>query len=219
LPPASSNDRSISTDPCGRLQYDRKTTLTRSVRRLWTHVAVHFAAGARLRSALERRDSGTEPQADAVLSPTGRIVHAEGEAKERLARESLRESAIAIDRARGRLRRSDPDAALDTWTGLVSGRWSLVDRFESDGRRYVVAHRNEAVPARTLALTLRERQVVGHILLGHSSKLTAYALGVSPSAVSGVLRAATQKLGVRSKAQLLCAFGDVAKGETRQAAQ
>jgi DNA-binding CsgD family transcriptional regulator len=183
--------------------YDRVFTLDRADRRRWTLVAVHLATAARLHRALEASQSAPA----AVLTPAGRIAHAEGDATSRTARETLRDRVIAIDRARGRLRRSDPNAALETWKGLVSGRWSLVDRFESDGRRYVVAHRNEPVPARLLSLTLRERQAVGRLLAGHSSKVAAYALGVSPSAISAALRSAMQKLNVRSPAQLLHRLG------------
>ncbi len=89
----------------------------------------------------------------------------------------------------------------------MSGRWTLVDRFESDGRRYVIAHVNEPVPAQVLALTLRERQVVGHLLLGHPSKVVAYSLGVSPAAVSATLKSALLKLGVGSVAKLLDRLG------------
>jgi DNA-binding CsgD family transcriptional regulator len=39
--------------------------------------------------------------------------------------------------------------------------------------------------------------------LGESSKLTGYRLGISPSRVSTLLRAAMRKLDVRTKAQLV----------------
>jgi DNA-binding CsgD family transcriptional regulator len=169
-----------------------------------------MAAGSRLRSALETLHSGGESRPDAILSPSGRVEHAEGDAREAVARASLRSRAAAIDRARGRLRRSDPDAALETWQGLVAGRWSLVDRFESDGRRYVVAHRNEPPTDRILSLTSRERQVVGHRMRGHSAKLTAYTLGISPAAVSATMKSSLQKLGVGTVAEMLHVLGDVA---------
>ena len=34
---------------------------------------------------------------------------------------------------------SDPDGAVARWRGLASGTWSLVDKVESDGRRFIVA--------------------------------------------------------------------------------
>jgi DNA-binding CsgD family transcriptional regulator len=170
----------------------------RVTRQRWTLVGVHLAAAERLRRAIEVLPS--EPEA--ILSPSGRVEHAVGHAKEHGALESLRLRVTEIDRARGRQRRTDPDAALEAWRGLIGGRWSLVDRFDSDGRRYVVAHRNEPSTARRLGLTQRERQVVAHLLVRHTSKLTAYALGMSPAAVSAALRSAMLKLGVRNVAQL-----------------
>jgi DNA-binding CsgD family transcriptional regulator len=187
--------------------YGRPIALDRTTRRRWTLLGVHIAAAARLRRSLEV--SARPP--DAVLRPNGRVEHAEGDAMAKTSRDALSARAVAIDRARGRQRRSDPDAALEMWRGLVTGRWSLVDRVDSDGRRYVVAHVNEPVPARMLSLTLRERQVAGHVLLGHSSKLTAYALGVSPAAVSSALKSALLKLGVGSVAKLVHRLGDVSK--------
>jgi DNA-binding CsgD family transcriptional regulator len=195
---------------CG---YDRRVTLDRPTRARWTRIGVHLATGERLRRTLEAQPS----PAEAILTPSGRVEHAVGDAKASAALQSLRTRTLAVDRARGRQRRADPDAALEAWRGLVAGRWSLVDRFESDGRRYVVAHRNEPVPARLLALTLRERQVVAHRVAGHSSKVAAYALGVSPAAVSGALRSAMLKLGVRSVPQLLHRIGPrIAEASARE---
>lgn len=55
------------------------------------------------------------------------------------------------------------------------------------------------LPARLLALTLRDRQVVAHRVAGHSSKVVAYALGVSP----GRLRRASIGDAQTRRAQLL----------------
>jgi hypothetical protein len=44
-----------------------------------------------------------------------------------------------MDLARGRMSKRNPERALQLWRALVDGRWSLVDSFETDGRRYVVA--------------------------------------------------------------------------------
>ncbi len=67
-------------------------------------------------------------------------MHAEGAAKHRDARAFLRHAALATERARGALRNADPDQALQLWRGLVDGRWSLIEQFSSDGRRFLVAH-------------------------------------------------------------------------------
>jgi DNA-binding NarL/FixJ family response regulator len=131
------------------------------------------------------------------------VVHAKGAAKVREARDALRDAARAVDKARGKLRRSDPDAALALWRGLLEGRWSLVERFDTDGRRFVVAHRNEAATRGLRALSVRERQVASYAALAHTNKLIAYELGIALGSVSVHLRSALAKLGVKSRVELV----------------
>jgi len=170
---------------------------TATERRRWTKVAAHAAAGHRLRNQLAR---SVAPEA--VLRPDGRIEHAELAAKPAAARETLRSAARSVDRARSRLRREDPDGALELWKGLIGGRWSLVDHFEKDGRRYLVARRNEPDVQAAPTLTRREAQVAGYAALGHGNKLIAYELGLSVSTVATHLSAAQHKLGLRSRVDL-----------------
>ena len=100
-----------------------------------------------------------EPPDDAGRDFTvkGEMTHANGEAKASEARSSLREAVRGVEAARGRLRSEDPDAAVDRWRALVSGRWSLVDHFETDGKRYVLARRNDVTVRGREALSDRER--------------------------------------------------------------
>ena len=178
----------------GRLGRDRALT--------WSRLAAHIAAGLRLRHA--RRDAPTAAAAvDAVLTPKGRVEHAVGDARHASAREALRAAAVAVTRATTALRRTEPDQALSMWRALVAGRWSLVDHFDSDGKRYVVARRNDPRGAVAKPLTLRECQVIGYAGLGHTNKLIAYELGLSESTVASHLRAAAAKLGVASRAALI----------------
>jgi DNA-binding CsgD family transcriptional regulator len=176
----------------------RVSELSRRMRSRWELIGAHIAAAYRLRI-----DRNVAPKDDVILTPGGGVVNADGHAKDTGVRERLRKAVLARDRARTRAVRADPEGALGLWTALVSGRWSLVDRFEGDGRRYIVARRNEPRPAGPLALSLRERQVLGHIVQADSVKLTAYALGLAPSTVSEVASAVRLKLGVRTVAELV----------------
>jgi DNA-binding CsgD family transcriptional regulator len=170
----------------------------------WTRITLHVAAAYRLRTALLGRGAlDPIPGAAAILDPSGRVQHAVGSAKPRDAREVLRQAVLRVDRARGKLRREDAARALELWKGLVDAQWTLVDHFDADGRRFVVATKNPFLVNRSLRLTLRERQVAALVAAGHSNKLVAYELGISQGTVASTLSRALQKLGVRSRTELV----------------
>jgi DNA-binding CsgD family transcriptional regulator len=170
----------------------------------WSKVAAHLAAAYRLqRHASQHPTADPEALDQAVLTPNGKIEHAQGEASEPNSRSWLRRAALAMDRARTGLRMENTDEALSVWQGLVAGRWSLVDRFDGDGRRYLVARKNDPAVMGPAALSVREQQVVCYMALGHSNKLIAYELGLSESNVSESAKRARVKLGVRSRAELI----------------
>ncbi|MCZ7680272.1 MAG: helix-turn-helix transcriptional regulator [Sandaracinaceae bacterium] len=167
--------------------------------RRWSQLAAHIAAAYRLRRSL--RVASVDPLVDGVWGPDGKCHHTEGATRSEETRSELRRAALEIDRARCRTR-GDVEEALALWRGLVDGTWSLVERFESDGRRYLVARRNEPGVLDPRGLSLREKQVVSFAALGHSNKLIAYELGIGKSAVTLHLTAAMQKLGVRDRLEL-----------------
>lgn len=177
----------------------RRRAVSRATSLLWSHVAAHLAAGYRLQRRLAKPKRARRPAEAAVLSPSGRVEHAEGDAKAESALTALRDSVRALERARGRLRRDDPPEAVRSWRALVSARWSLVDRFESDGRRYVIARSNEPIVSGPSALSERERQVMAYVVAGHWNKLIAYEMGIAPSTVRVLLTRAMAKLGARSR--------------------
>jgi DNA-binding CsgD family transcriptional regulator len=164
----------------------------------WCQVAAHVAAGYRLRGALG--PGSPLEQAEAVLGVDGALEHASGdEAAD--ARARLREAVQRMDRAR--LRGTDAHEALSLWEGLVDGRWSLVDHFDSDGRRHYVALRNPPIARSIRGLTERERMAVELAAAGSSHKVGAYALGVDPSTFAHLLGRALTKLGLPSRTALI----------------
>lgn len=177
----------------------------------WQMLAAHMAAAHRLRQALGRM--GTVPgtpvseiplEAEALVDPKRFLVtDADGAARERSSLEAIRQAAIRNDRARGQLRRTNPTRALELWSGLVEGRWSLIDWFDTDGRRFILAKPNAPQLGDPRGLTEREHQVATYAALGETHKMIAYRLGISSSRVCAVLRAAMRKLGVRTQAQLV----------------
>ncbi|HWZ91658.1 MAG TPA: LuxR C-terminal-related transcriptional regulator [Polyangiaceae bacterium] len=192
--------------------------LSRRERVQWDRLSAHVCAGQRLqRRLLEASAVPSAPAdlGDAVLRLDGRLEHAGEIAKTQMARASLRDAALAMDKARSSLRRKDPDEALSMWRALVSGRWSLVDKFDSDGRRFLVAHKNDPRTRAVAALTAREQQVTAYLALGHSNKRIAYELGLSESTVSEVGRRSLTKLGISSRADLARLYaGNVSKPQT-----
>jgi DNA-binding CsgD family transcriptional regulator len=181
----------------------------------WSRVATHIVAGGRLRRGLQQLKShDLADGAEAILSPSGAIAHAEAPAQSKGARESLRHAAKSIDRARTKAR-SDDNEALELWQGLVAGRWSLVDRFDSDGRRYLVARRNAPDVKDPRALTTRERHVLAYAAMGQSLKLIAYSLGLSLSTVSVNRRTAMRKLRLQSHADIVALFAPAAPDVSR----
>jgi DNA-binding CsgD family transcriptional regulator len=188
----------------------RKRPSAREVQK-WQRVGAHLMAAFRVRRHFaDRLATEAAPRPEAVLRPDGKLEHAEGAAKPSLARESLQRAVVAYDRARGGLRRRDPDEAVAIWQALVAGRWSLVDHFDTDGRRFVVAHRNDGIPADGRALTLRERQVLAYAAIGHSNKQIAYDLGLATSTVGWHLTRARSKLRLPSLAALSDSVGRAA---------
>lgn len=188
----------------------RATTLRGQDAQRWQMLAAHFDAGHRLRQELAAKEAGGEPfgelpyDAEAILDPkTFRVQDAVGEAKDRGVAGKLRDQAVALDRARGKLRETDPEKALAAWKALVWGRWSLVDWFDSGGRRYVLAIPNSPHITDPRGLTESENQVVACAMLGDSNKMISYRLGLSASQVSRLMRSAMKKLGFRTRAHLV----------------
>jgi DNA-binding CsgD family transcriptional regulator len=193
----------IAADPSGhgcvffRIE-DKPRPTTRRATVLWERIAAHLVTGYRL--ARER-----DGKAEAVLDPGGKVLHRENGVTRDDA-STLSDAAKGIDRARGRLRRVDPERALALWKGLVSGRWSLVDQFDSDGRRFVVAKRNAITPHAWTVLSEREAQVLAYLAEGQAPKLIAYQSGLSTAAVNADLSRIKRKLSVGSRLELVTAY-------------
>ncbi len=183
--------------PCAERQVEVPTVEQALI---WERIAAHIAAALRLRRA--RRDSSSiEPEA--VLSPAGRVEHATGLAKDPEVREHLRAAAVGFDRARTGDYRGQPVVATQMWRAMVGGRWTLVDQFDRDGRRYIVARPNEPVVDPLERLSARESQVLRAAALGHSNKMIAYELGIAQSTVSSCLKSAAATLGVDDRLGLI----------------
>jgi DNA-binding CsgD family transcriptional regulator len=166
---------------------------------LYERIATHLASAMRLRQRAPK-----EPQA--VLDPTGKVVDASGDAALNEARAALSLATARIEEARGPLRRGDPGRAVGGWKGLVAARWTLVDRFERDGKRYVIAQQNAHEINPSADLSARELAVLAAAAAGHHDKLIAYELGLAPSTVRVLLFRAIRKLGAANRAEAIARF-------------
>lgn len=171
----------------------------------WLRIAAHLAAAYRLRRKLDAGRSGETAPIEAVFTPAGKVEHLETNVIS--SRAVLKDAVVAIDRARSAKARAwDPSRTLGQWEALVKARWTLLDSFESDGKRYVVARSNEPHDPPIEELTPRERQVLAYAAMSNTDKLTAYELGLAPSTVRVLMARAIRRLGVRSRAEAVAAF-------------
>jgi DNA-binding CsgD family transcriptional regulator len=184
-------------------------SLPRSESMRWTKVSAHIAAGFRLQRSKCAKKAISTDDADAIISASGKIEHAEPDAKGVEARDELRAAVLAIESARRKS--ADADEAVDMRKGLVSARWTLLEHFEAGGRRYFIARENAPVRNTPPLLTHRERQVLGYAALGHSDKLIAYELGVAWSTVRVLIARAAAKIGTTRREDTVRAFVAIAR--------
>lgn len=168
---------------------------------MFTRFAAHLTAAVRMRRMGVRRSRPA-----AVLSVGGALLDATGRGPVE-AREELRRAALDFDRARVRRGSADSSEVMQRWRPLVVSKWSLLDEFDSDGRRFVVAVDNgpPTQPPRR-DLSEREHQVLTQAHLGHSNKVIAYELGLSDSTVRVLMHRAAKKLGASTRAEALSNF-------------
>lgn len=181
----------------------RDDHLSNRKRELLCRLSSHIATANRLRCRLKASDEKINPiTADAVLSAGGKLEHARGAARPGASRENIKRAFDAREWARGRAR-IDPERASLVWKGLVHAKWSLIDHFESDGKRYVLAQENSIAVAGMTLFSARERECLALALQGRPNKSIAYELGVANATVRVLMSRAAQKIGARSRRELL----------------
>lgn len=176
-----------------------------------SRLVAHVTAGLRLRGRLGRRS--LLEGAEAVVDPQGKMLHLEPRAQ--VARAALRDAAADVVRAKRR-REEDPSKVLSLWRALYAGEYTVVEAFDTDGRRFVVARSNRPEPRRPAAepsargegraaLSERDLRVLAMFSHGCANKLIAYQLAMSASSVAASLARARRALGVSSSAELVSA--------------
>jgi DNA-binding CsgD family transcriptional regulator len=118
---------------------------------------------------------------------------------------------LGVEHALNALNSAQDHDALEAWRALVSGRWSLVESFESDGRRYLLARENPPDKVREAALSALEARVLLLRAGGASYKWMAYELEISTAATHRLVQSGLRKLGIRNEHELPALF----KGRAR----
>ena len=103
------------------------------------------------------------------------------------------------------------ETATDLWRELALARWSIIDAFEADGRRFLVARPTAEAEQRSLAVDTRDRIILMERATGSSLKVIASEVGLSISTVARRLRRAMGRLGLRNAADLAFIFRAVAR--------
>lgn len=163
--------------------------------RAWlTRIALHLETTARARL-----------QPDSVIGTVSLDGRFELDARipSRAARDEVREQVGAIEQLRTARQRQDGERALLVWKALTRGSLSLLERIDTDGKRFYQLCENPPWRQSLRALGAREALVVAQATRGLSNKEIAFALGLSPPYVSRLLGTAAGKLGLPTARSLL----------------
>lgn len=165
----------------------------------WSRVASHLAAAMRLRERYRAAPhEASLDAADALLDPrTFRVEDVNGDLAGH--RTTIRNAASVLAT---RHQTIDPEKLVAAWRALVAGRWSLIDTFDTDGKRFFVLRKNEPTAPGPEALVPLQRAIAAYIAMGHSNKAIAYHLGLSESTVSRIVTVICELLGVGHREQL-----------------
>jgi DNA-binding CsgD family transcriptional regulator len=177
----------------------KAATLPLPVQRFGERLGRRIAQAHRLRRAIADQSA----RVSAILTPDGRVAHAEGKGANRVTRERLRSAVQRREKARSSLRCREPGEALELFEGLIDGRFTIVDRFDADGRRYLVAFENPPEIAALRAFTAREAEILRRAIDGEPLKRIALDLGITSGAASAYLAAARKKTGLRTREEMV----------------
>lgn len=174
----------------------QRAVISPEQRATFGQIAAHIVGARQLRERLGDDIAQLTSNPSAAFGPT---LGGDGLASS--VREALRRAVRTVDGQLGPLG-AQPTERASLWPELLAGQWSLVDRFDAEGRHYYIAVRNIPGSVERKPLTPFECSVVGHVALGRPYKAVAYDLGTSLSRVAAAASRACRKLGVRNRMDL-----------------
>jgi DNA-binding CsgD family transcriptional regulator len=177
-------------------------TIPQGARRALISLAGHIIPGRRLRDHFNAPGRPLPvTAATAFPPPKDRALQGDGEPTLARARQNLQLAARDIERA-GATLRDGTGRILRPLGGVASANCFLVDHFESDGKRFIVALENAPLTSTLSALSPAERTVVAHAARGLSTKEVGYALGITDSTVRVLIMRAARRCGVKTRGDL-----------------
>jgi DNA-binding CsgD family transcriptional regulator len=122
-------------------------------------------------------------------------------------REELREVVAALEGSCAAA--SHRATNLAAWRDLIEGRCSLVESFDSGGRRFLIARPNPPGMHLSAALSALEAKALLLRAQSASYKVIADELALSAAAGHNLVQSGMKKLGIRDEAELPALFGRV----------
>jgi DNA-binding CsgD family transcriptional regulator len=165
-------------------------------RKRWVALQRHVTAVLKLRRQLRRVEFDEEDAA--WFDPDGDCLD-RGPCADAGVRQRLRHLVRARDRNRCERTQHQRVEIQDYWSNVLAGKWALLDRFDSDGKRFVIAVPIHRAGDRLRGLSKRQREVVELLGDGLSNKAIAYELGISTTSVGSHLNNIYAKLGVQDR--------------------
>lgn len=172
--------------------------ISRRRREQLTRLSEHLATGYWLR-ALRSPEQAMLAVVDAICTPDGKVLHQDARSASDLSGRLI-DAVRGMDRARCRRQKRSPDEATELWQALIAGRYTLVESFERDGRRLILAVRCRTPRP---ALTEREGAVTSAAARGSSNKAIAAELGMATATVGVHLATALRKLSCPNRRALV----------------
>lgn len=117
--------------------------------------------------------------------------------------DALRNAAQQADRRSGGAAGDRSHEALDAWEDMLDGSLSMVDWFDTRTRRFIVLRPNPPGFHDPRGLTSGEREVAYCVARGDTNKAIGSQVGLSRTRVSELVLSVLDKLGLRTKSQLV----------------
>lgn len=189
---------------------DKTPNLTASHRTTLQKLVNHVRAGYLLRQQLGTGTADSTVAASAIYTPNGQLQHTSAPLSPKTTGQ-LATAVAQMDQARCIKRKSTQDPS-QLWSAVVAGRYSLLEVFDKDGKRHVLAVET-GLDAPVSNLTPREEEVAHLVAQGCSNKLIASKLGIAIGTVGVHVSATLRKLGLRNRADLIHYFSTTGTGQ------